>query len=195
MRWPPTLTSVPCEAGNGVSSTTTGQPATLCICCVWPAVGVGFPPRRHASHTSARWKRRPLTQASVLCQCRWWRLDPPSSMWPCSSYLADLAGVILVIISQEWLVATSAPVKNANWNDQFVKKQTRKMHARCLYPVHACLLPQRYFMSAEQFLKFLVWELNRKWILSSVLCLDLSCPEKAMGSRKSVKCHSVCLVH
>lgn len=169
MRWPPTLTSVPCEAGNKVSSTTTGQPATLCICCVWPAVGVGFPPWRHASHTSARWKRRPLTQASVSCRCWWWRLDPPSSLRPCSSYPADLAGVILVITSH---VATSAQKKNKTEMISLSRHKTRKMQASCCYPVNACLLPQRYFVCAEQFLKSLVWELNRKKTLSSVLCLD-----------------------
>lgn len=85
MRWPPTLTSVPCKAGNEVSSTTTGQadlPGRTYICCVCPAVGVDFPPQWHAMHTSALWKRRPLTQASVPCQWRWWRLDPPSSLRP-----------------------------------------------------------------------------------------------------------------
>lgn len=133
MRWPPTLTSVPCEAGNKVSSTTTGQPAPLCICCVWPAVGVGLPPQRHASHTSARWKRRPLTQASVPYQCQWWRLDPPSSLRPCSSYPADLTGIILVIIS---LVATSAPKKlksKLKWSvcQDTNKKDANKMSLPC----------------------------------------------------------------
>lgn len=99
MRWPPTLTSVPCKAGNEVSSTTTGQPATLCICCVWPVVGVGFPPRQHAAHTSGCWEIRPLTQASVPCQCPWWRLNPPSWLQPYGRYPANLAGVGPVIMS------------------------------------------------------------------------------------------------
>lgn len=69
MRWPPTLTSVPCKAGNEVSSTTTEWaelPGTTNFCCVLLAVWCWFPnPQWHATHTSVLWKNRPLTQASV----------------------------------------------------------------------------------------------------------------------------------